>query len=70
MEFLDRYFNLKSRLARFKLKSDFETVKTVSVIDALADRADTIARGAVPFGARAGYDAESFITKAEGYLEV
>ncbi len=72
MSFEDRYFNLKSRLAPFKLKTDFETVKTVSVIDALADRADVIYKGAVPFGGkgvREGYDEESFITKAYGYLE-
>ena len=48
MAFIDLYRDAICRLARFRLKEDTETVKTVAVIDALLERASTITEGAVP----------------------
>ncbi len=77
MNFHQRYFSLKLTLAPFRLKSDFETVKTVAAIDALADRADMLYRGCVPGVKRDGscYDCppgtepEPMLAKAEYYLK-
>lgn len=43
-----KYCNLRVRVAPFRLKEDYEYIKTVSVIDALADRAYDINAGAKP----------------------
>ena len=77
MNFHQRYFSLKLTLAPFRLKSDFETVKTVAAIDALADRADMLYRGCGPGVKRDGscYDCppgtepEPMLAKAEYYLK-
>lgn len=45
MTFYKQYCALKLRTAPFRLKDDFETVKTVAAIDALADRAETLTHG-------------------------
>jgi hypothetical protein len=42
MTFFERYTRLRGRLSQYKLKADFETVKTASVINALADRSMTL----------------------------
>ena len=40
MTFHRYYCDLKSRVAPFRTAEDFETIKTVASIDALADRAE------------------------------
>lgn len=65
MDFFDRYIDLKARVAPFKTKEDFEYVKTTAAVDALADRADLIHRGAVPAGGVGypeGLDEENLLT--------
>lgn len=76
MHFQERYFSLKLALASFRLKHDFETIKTVAAIDALSDRADMLYRGCIPGVKRNGscYDCppgteyEPMLAKAEYYL--
>ena len=48
MNFQTRYQILKAYLGPFRIKQDFETIKTVAAIDALADRADMLQRGCIP----------------------
>ena len=76
MNYQLRYRKLKTALAPFRLKGDYETVKTVAAIDALADRADMLARGCVPgvfnegssYACPPGTAPEPMMQKAEGYL--
>ena len=44
-KFYRRYCDLKVRVGPYRLKDDFETIKTVAAIDALADRAETLTHG-------------------------
>lgn len=70
-EFYRKYASLRARCAPFRLKTDFETVKTVAVIDALLNRAKDIDEGASPngrFGQTTGHNIENYIKRAEGYL--
>ena len=77
MDFQTRYQKLKAYLGPFRLKQDFETIKTVAAIDALADRADMLQRGCVPGNAipgssyhcPPGIEPEAMMQKAEYYLE-
>ena len=69
-EFL-AYADKRVRLAPFRLKEDFETVKTVAVIDRLIDRANDIANGASVlgrFGWVNGHSYENNMKRAEAYL--
>lgn len=64
MTFHRYYCDLKSRVAPFRTAEDFETIKTVASIDALADRADVIHRGNVPgwrFDRPEGLDEENLM---------
>lgn len=70
-DFKKQYFTLKSRLAPFRLKDDFETRKTVANIDVLADRADVVHDGAYTggrFGWDVGHNVENYMGRAEKYL--
>lgn len=73
MDFFDRYHNLKARLAPFRLRTDYETVKTVAAIDALADRADVIHYGNIPGGKildnPVGIDENNLFSRALAHLE-
>ncbi len=72
MDFFDKYIDLKARVAPFKTKEDFEYVKTTAAVDALADRADLIHRGAVPAGGVGypeGLDEENLFNRALAYVE-
>ena len=66
-----RYLDLKRDAAELRTRTDFETVKTLASIDALADRADAIARG-VKVGITyipAGFHRPGpLMDKAESYL--
>ena len=67
MTFHRYYCDLKSRVAPFRTAEDFETIKTVASIDALADRADVIHRGNVPgwrFDRPEGLDEENLMRRA------
>ncbi|MBQ3895077.1 MAG: hypothetical protein II739_07100 [Clostridia bacterium] len=44
--FQKKYYELKARTAPFKLKTDFETVKTVAIIDIFLERALNFDAGA------------------------
>jgi predicted GH43/DUF377 family glycosyl hydrolase len=73
MDFYEKYRNIKVRLAPFRLKRDFETVKTVASIDALADRADIIERGNKPgriLGCPPGLDIDNLMIRAFKHLEI
>ena len=70
--FFDEYCRLRTILAPFRLSSDLEIKKTVSVIDKLLDRADTIYAGADPsgrFGVTAGHTVENYLGRATRYTE-
>ena len=72
MTFHRYYCDLKSRVAPFRTAEDFETIKTVASIDALADRADVIHRGNVPgwrFDRPEGLDEENLMRRAFLHLE-
>ena len=69
-EFYLQYSDIRVRIAPFRLKTDFETVKTVAIIDELINRADTVNAGADPggrFGALAGHNVENYMARAEKY---
>lgn len=70
--FFDRYRSLRVRLAPFRLKEDRETVKTVRMIEAMINRAETLHAGARPesrFGVTAGHTVSHYLTRAEELLE-
>lgn len=70
-DFKRSYFDLRARLAPFRLKTDAETVKTVSMISALLDRADVVHDGADTggrFGWNVGHNVENYMTRATAYL--
>lgn len=69
--FKRQYFDFRARLAPFRVKTDFETVKTVSMISALIDRADAVHDGASTdgrFGWNVGHNVDNYMTRAERYL--
>lgn len=69
--FFRKYCRSKARLAKFKIKSDFETVKTVSMIEELLDRAETVYEGASTkgrYGWNVGQNIENYTERAERYL--
>ena len=69
-EFYLQYSDIRIRIAPFRLKTDFETVKTVAIIDELINRADTVNAGANPggrFGVLAGHNVENYMARAEKY---
>ena len=65
-----KYSDIRIRIAPFRMKTDFETVKTVAVIDELINRADAVQAGADPggrFGITAGHTVENYLSRAERY---
>jgi len=76
MDFFDRYFELRARIAPFRLKTDYETVKTCAIIRGIADRASAMKEGALPeksylakfFGVNGFSDAETILSWAEEYV--
>jgi predicted GH43/DUF377 family glycosyl hydrolase len=70
-EFFKKYVLLRTRLAPFKMKTDFETVKTVSVCDILIERAYNVNAGASVFGRYGfgpGHTVENYMSRAEAYV--
>ena len=70
--FFNEYCRLRTCLAPFRLSPDPEIRKTVSIIDKLLDRADTINSGADPggrFGITAGHTVENYLSRATRYTE-
>ncbi len=68
--FYAAYADVRLRLAPFRTRTDFETVKTVAVIDELLNRADTIQAGAYAggrFGWATGHNVENLFGRAERY---
>lgn len=69
-EFFLKYSDIRLRIAPFRMKTDFETVKTVAVIDELINRADTVNAGADVggrFGFAVGHTIENYMERAERY---
>lgn len=65
-----KYCDIRIRIAPFRIKTDFETVKTVAVIDELINRADTVNSGAFAggrWGNAVGHTVENFMERAEQY---
>ncbi len=70
--FLTEFFDVKTRLSRFMLREDPETVKTVSVIEVLLDRALNVYKGASTegrFGTAPGHTLANYFGRAKAYLE-
>ncbi len=70
--FFIEYCRLRTLLAPFRLSDDAEIRKTVSIIDKLLDRADTINAGAYSggrFGVTAGHTVENYLSRAARYTE-
>ncbi|MBO4422458.1 MAG: family 43 glycosylhydrolase [Clostridia bacterium] len=70
--FIKRYYEYKTRVARFELRSDAETVKTVSVINVLLERAYNVYAGASTggrFGFGPGHTVENYMKRATDYTE-
>ena len=71
-DFFRLFCNLKRRLAPYRLKTDFETKKTVGVIDELLNRAETLHAGAWPggrYGVMTGHNVQNLIGRATKYLD-
>lgn len=69
-DFYRQYSDIRVRIAPYRLKTDFETIKTVAAIDALINRAETVNAGAYAFGrfgVTAGHNVENYMTRAEKY---
>lgn len=69
-EFYLKYADIRLRIAPFRLKTDFETQKTVAVIEALINRAENLDAGASNFGRFgfvAGHNIETYMERAERY---
>lgn len=64
MEFYRQYCDLKARIAPYRIKGDYEYIKTVAAVDALADRADVIHKGCNPAG-RFGWGQSNDFTEQE-----
>jgi len=70
--FYQKYFDLKTRVARFKLTREAATVKAVSIIDILLERALNLEKGASNagrFGPTVGHTVENYMGRAEKYVE-
>ena len=70
--FLKEYYRLKSEIAPFELRRDFETVKTVSVVNVLLERAYNVNAGASThgrFGFGPGHNVENYMCRARAYTE-
>ena len=66
------YADLRARVAPFRMRTDFETRKTVANIDALMGRAQEIDAGAFPggrFGEAAGHNVQNLMERATRYTE-
>ncbi len=66
------YSDLRARTARFALRDDFETVKTVSVIEELLSRAISVLNGedkTARYGVFPGHTWENYTGRAVRYLE-
>ncbi|MBP5207641.1 MAG: family 43 glycosylhydrolase [Clostridia bacterium] len=71
-QFIKEYYELKTRVAPFMLKTDAETVKTVSVITILLERAYNVHAGASThgrFGFGPGHTVENYMSRAKSYIE-
>ena len=67
-----RYCGLKARVAPFELRADAETVKTVSIVAVLLERALNVAAGASAdgrFGPSPGHTLENYFGRAERYID-
>lgn len=67
-----QYSDIRIRIAPFRMKTDFETVKTVAIIDELINRADTVNDGAYAggrFGGAVGHTVENLMGRAERYTK-
>ena len=74
MDFYKKYCDIRVRVAPFRMKDDFEHIKTVAAIDAFANRAKDIHEGCDPkgrfgWGKEPEYSAEAFMEKAVSYVE-
>lgn len=70
-KFIEKYLNLRTRLAPFKLREDVETKKTVAAALALLHRAETVNAGASVtgrFNFTEGHTVENYISRAESYI--
>ena len=70
--FIKEYYSLKSRIAPFELKTDFETIKTVSIVNILLERAYNVNAGASTrgrFGFGSGHTVENYMRRARQYTE-
>ena len=70
--FLKEYYGLKSKIAPFELCTDSETVKTVSVVNVLLERAYNVSAGASThgrFGFGPGHNVENYMARARAYTE-
>ena len=66
------YADLRARIAPFRMRTDFETRKTVANVDALMGRAQEIDAGAFPggrFGEAAGHNVQNLMERATRYTE-
>jgi predicted GH43/DUF377 family glycosyl hydrolase len=70
--FYRRYCAVRLLIAPLRMKTDFETVKTVAIIDELINRAETVNAGAYAggrFGGAVGHTVENLMGRAEKYAE-
>ncbi len=70
--FIKEYYEYKSRVAPYMLRTDFETVKTVSIINVLLERAYNVYSGASTrgrFGFGSGHTVENYMERAKRYVE-
>ena len=70
--FIKEYYSLKSRIAPFELKTDFETIKTGSIVNVLLERAYNVDAGASTrgrFGFGPGHTVENSMRRARRYTE-
>ncbi len=69
-DFYRDYFALRTRITAFRVKGDFETIKTVSVVDELMRRAEAVHSGAAVHGRFnfvIGHTVENYMERAERY---
>ncbi len=67
-DFIKEYYQYKTLIAPFELKTDAETVKTVSVVNVLLERAYNVYSGASTegrFGYRAGHTVQNYMDRAK-----
>lgn len=72
MEFYNKYLDLRARLAVFKIKTDFETIKTVYTVESLLTRAYAIHFGCKPgiiLPCPPGIDEKNLTERAEHYID-